>query len=575
METIRPFRFFIMVMLILAPVIIQGQGSVPLGIHYQAVARDSYGKELINKSISVRFSIISGNPLGTTVFQELHQNVVTSKYGVFSLIIGRGIPTGNAPFGELSQITWESAFHYLKVEVKFENDFMDMGTMQFLAVPYALFAQRSLEPGPAGPAGPQGPQGVQGIQGLKGDTGTQGPKGDTGLQGLKGDTGAQGPAGPAGPQGAQGIQGLKGDPGDPATDDQTLSVINVDGSDYLAISGGNQVKISNIEKDGDPANEIQDLVITSDKLKITNNTSATEWDLSPYRQNLSWDPASRIISISGTASQVNLSELKNDADADPQNEIQDISIASNLLTISRNSSSAGVSLVPYLDNTDNQVLNFTQADNKLSISGGNIIDLTPLKNDADADPQNEIQDLQINGNLLSVTGKTGATAINMSTYLDNTDSQVLTYNETANSKTLQISGGNTLTISNTVAFRVRNESSDISSIASYPVLKYDNTDYNIGNHIDPSTGIFTAPADGIYTFNVSYFADGTGSGREVAIYVNSVLYEKIAVDVGAGATIPVKSLTMKLSATNTVTVVIYTGVATQTGTGTFSGYRVY
>ena len=28
-----------------------------------------------------------------------------------------------------------------------------MGTMQFLAVPYALYAQRSLEPGPQGPKG--------------------------------------------------------------------------------------------------------------------------------------------------------------------------------------------------------------------------------------------------------------------------------------------------------------------------------------------------------------------------------------------------------------------------------------
>jgi len=355
-----------------------GQGNVPLGIHYQAVARDSYGKELVNKSINVRFTIISGDPLGSVVFQELHQNVITSKYGVFSLIIGRGIPTGGAPCGELSQISWESSYHYLKVEVKFENDFMDMGTMQFLAVPYALFAQRSLEPGPEGPQGPQG------IQGLKGDTGSQGPKGDTGLQGPagpkgdtglqgpagpKGDTGLQGPAGPkgdtglqgpAGPKGDTGLQGLagpqgpegpKGDPGDPATDDQTLSVINVDGSDYLAISGGNQVKISNIEKDGDPVNEIQDLVIASDKLKITNNPSATEWDLSPYRQNLSWDPATRVIGISGGSSTVNLSELKNDADADPLNEIQDIELNGNLLTITRNSGSSGVNLAGYLDNT--------------------------------------------------------------------------------------------------------------------------------------------------------------------------------------------------------------------------------
>ena len=46
-----------------------GQGNVPLGIYYQAVARDNYGKELVNTKIDVRFSIIIENPLGTVVYQ--------------------------------------------------------------------------------------------------------------------------------------------------------------------------------------------------------------------------------------------------------------------------------------------------------------------------------------------------------------------------------------------------------------------------------------------------------------------------------------------------------------------------
>ena len=159
--------------------------NVPLGIFYQAVARDNFGKEIINKNIDVKFSIISGNPIGPVVYQELHSDVITSKYGVFSLVIGHGTPTGGL-YGELSQIQWNTAFHYLKIEVKFDNDFIDMGTMQFLAVPYALYAQKSLEPGPPG------------------------PKGD---------------------------QGSKGDPGDPASDNQTLSF----DQSNLSINGGNSV----------------------------------------------------------------------------------------------------------------------------------------------------------------------------------------------------------------------------------------------------------------------------------------------------------------------------------------------
>jgi len=547
------------------------QDNVPLGIHYQAVARDNYGKEIVNKKISVKFSVISGNPLGTTVYQELHQDVVTSRYGVFSLIIGQGTPTGNAPCGELSQIAWESAHHFLKVEVKFENDFMDMGTMQFLAVPYALFAKKSLEPGPEGPAGPAGPQGIKGDQGPEGDGGAQGIQG---LQGPKGDTGAQGIQGLQGLKGDPGPQGLKGDQGDPATDDQNLSVVNIEGSDYLAISGGNQVKISNIERDGDPLNEIQDLVINADKLKITNKTDAVEWDLSPYRQTLSWDPATSLLNISGTASPVSLADLKNDADADPGNEIQDLTLTGDLLTISRNSSSVGVSLAKYLDDEDNQQMLFNPVDYSLTLTNSAPVDLTILKDDADANPANEIQTLSLDplNDELSISG---SNKVDLSDYLDNTDNQTLNFSETATTKSISVSGGNSVTIDNTVAFRVKNKSSDTAPIATNQIMKYDSVAYNYSNSLDIETGIFTAPNDGIYTFNVSYFADGLGDGREIGIYVNGKLYEKIALSIGAGTTIPVRAVTLKLTAENTVSIIIYTGLANQTGTGSFSGYKVY
>jgi hypothetical protein len=559
-------RYLLLLVISVLTAGIFAQDNVPLGIHYQAVARDNYGNEIVNRKISIKFSIIKSDPLGTIVYQELHQDVFTSRFGVFSLIIGQGVPTGNALCGELSQVNWEEAYHFLKVEVKFENDFMDMGTMQFLAVPYALFAKKSLEPGPQGPVGPAGPAGTRGPEG------EQGPKGETG---------------------PQGIQGEKGDPGDPATDNQILSVVNIDGSDYLAISGGNQVKISSIDSDGDPANELQDITISSDKLKITNNPLATEWDLSPYRQSLNWDPATRVLNISGTTSPVNLSELKDDADADPDNEIQDIELTEDTLSITNNTESKGVYLGKYLDDKDQQQLDLDE-NNILSITGGNSQDLSgflqtlsfntvtnelsisnvtepvnlnSLKDDDDADPQNEIQDLQVVGDILSVTE--GENDVDLSVYRDNTDNQTLTYLEST--RELSITGGNSVTLDNMVAFRAKN----ISSIDSYPTMTYDEVEYNIGNHLDAESGVFTVPVDGIYTFNVSYIADGTGVGREVAIYVNSILYEKLALSIGAGSIISVKSVTIKLNASDTVNVVIYTGLASETGTGSFSGFKVY
>ena len=90
-------RFSLFVVLILACTDLSGQKNVPLGIHYQAVARDNFGNELVNTKISVKFSIISEDPLSAPVYQELHQDVTTSKFGVFSIVIGHGIPTGNSP----------------------------------------------------------------------------------------------------------------------------------------------------------------------------------------------------------------------------------------------------------------------------------------------------------------------------------------------------------------------------------------------------------------------------------------------------------------------------------------------
>jgi C1q domain len=277
-------RYYTLLIILLLGSTSFGQ-NVPLGIFYQAVARDNNGKELVNRDIDVKFSIISGNPLGTVVYQELHSDVNTTKYGVFSLIIGHGTQTGGL-YSDLSQIHWNQAFHYLKVEVKFDNDFIDMGTMQFLAVPYALYAQKSLEPGPQGP---------------------------------------------------------KGDPGDPASDNQTLSF----NGNNLSISNGNTVNLSTLNVPhqltliGDTlsilggnkvalTNQIQDLQLdVNNLLKITKNPSATVIDLSKFNQSLSFNPSDNKLTISGGTPPVDLTSLKNDADSDPTNELQTLTYNKN------------------------------------------------------------------------------------------------------------------------------------------------------------------------------------------------------------------------------------------------------
>lgn len=301
----------VLVLIITGTQTVVAQATVPGGINYQAVARDNNGDELVNTDIEVRFSIKTGSPTGPVVFQEVFTGITTSRYGVFSLIIGKGDPV----LGTFAGIDWSTSNHYLQVEVKFENLFMDMGTMQFMAVPYALYAAKSLEPGPQGPPGP------------------------------------------------------KGDPGDPATDDQQLS----------------------------------------------------------------YNPSTRTLSLSNS---------------------------------------------------------------------------TPV------------------------------------------------------------------VLANEVAFRAKNLSSDPAAQLAEVTMTYDSPDLSIGGGFDPGTGVFTAPATGIYTFNVSYFADGTGGSREISIFKDGGLHEKLAVEIGPMVTVPVKSVTMRLLTGERVEIKIFTGAALQTGTGTFSGYRV-
>jgi hypothetical protein len=415
---------FLFALLILPLISIAQQ--VPHGINYQAVARDVSGDELANRSIDIKFSVHSGTPLGNLEYQELHSDIATTKYGVFTVTIGNGTPIAGSR--ELfSDINWESGDHFLKVEIKFASAFIEMGTIKFLSVPYALYAGKSLE---AGPEGPQGP------------------------------------------------------PGDPATDNQRLNFDGVnlwidDGeATPTIISTINLAALLNVDDDdANPTNEIQDLRIVDNKLKITNNTEATEIDLSHFLM---------------------------DSDIDPANEIQDLSLAGNILTITKNGT---------------------------------------------------------------------ATQIDLSVYLDNTDSQQLSFD--SNSNTLSITNGNSVNLGGSVAFRARKNLSDggLNFLADYDFIA-NNIEYNSGLGYNNSTGVFTAPLPGIYSFNVGYYANGSGDSRKLYIFVDGSLYETLQTGIGGGVSLH-KSIMIKLTLGQTVCIKFNTGTSSESGTGTFSGFRVY
>ncbi|MBN1187360.1 MAG: hypothetical protein JXB49_34105 [Bacteroidales bacterium] len=143
-----------------------------------------------------------------------------------------------------------------------------------------------------------------------------------------------------------------------------------------------------------------------------------------------------------------------DNDSDSTNEIQDLSLSGNTLSLSDDAST--VDLSKYLDNTDSQslqqVLSNGNSANSLKISNlanptsaqdaatKYYVDNNDAVNDNDADPANEIQDLSLSSNTLSLSGD--ASTVDLSKYLDNTDNQQLSIS----GDQLSITPGNTITL---------------------------------------------------------------------------------------------------------------------------------
>ena len=131
----------LLLILLCLPFIGFGQ-SVPQGINYQAVARDSTGSVLAAENLIIQFSIISDT---TISWQETHQET-TNEYGLFTVIIGQGASTSIGGSSSFGVVDWGASTHSLQVEIDYGNGFIDMGTTDFMSVPYALTAGNSQSP---------------------------------------------------------------------------------------------------------------------------------------------------------------------------------------------------------------------------------------------------------------------------------------------------------------------------------------------------------------------------------------------------------------------------------------------
>lgn len=559
--------------------------SVPMGINYQAVARNANGDELINRNIDVRLSIISGSPTGEVEWEEVHSEVTTSQFGLFNIVIGQGI-FSNGTISSFEDIPWGDDLHFLKVEVKFDSEYLTMGTMQFLSVPYALYAQKSLEPGPQGPPGPAG---------------------------------------------------------DPASDDQVLfydpqsHILSLENDD-------NPVDLSGLinDADFDPDNELQILNLKGNELQIKTLSDSTlintvDIDASPVNEIQYLSIQGYRLSLS-QGNFVTLPDSVKDDDADPLNEIQDLHIEGNVLYITRNNDSTRIDLSPYMDNTDGQNLSLIR--NFLSIDNGNTVALNyndtsatnelqvlsisndtiyltnggyvklPQDNvdDADPDPGNEIQDLSLIDDTLKITNNPAATDIDLSVYLDNTDQQnldlidnlltidngdtvALNYNDTSatnelitnftfDSTYLEITdaGGTTIvdlsSLENIPLIGFRAEKLSGETVPSLTdttlIFEYEISDY--GNGYNEATGHYTIPSGGIYQFYINY--EGSGDSQVLRLYKNGLEFEVLENKLVDGQIITI-SFILEFTGGDELWIKLNTGTGTTCGLGSFTGFRIH
>jgi hypothetical protein len=130
--------FYFLFSLIVSATFFNLNAQVPEAFSYQAVVRNSSGELLTNQNVSFRISILQDSESGSIKYSETHRET-TNDFGLANLKIG----LGNAVEGIFDPGGWGISKHFIKVEIDTEggSNYMEMGTTQLLAVPYAFHAK--------------------------------------------------------------------------------------------------------------------------------------------------------------------------------------------------------------------------------------------------------------------------------------------------------------------------------------------------------------------------------------------------------------------------------------------------
>jgi len=127
--------------------------QVPQGFNYQAIARGSDFKEIVNATFQVKISILTdttgfystGGSPSAYVWEE-QQTVKTNNIGLFNMVIGNLAATkiqGSA--ASFSAINWEGQALFVGVKINYPgpNTWKQLGSANLLSVPYAMVSAKA------------------------------------------------------------------------------------------------------------------------------------------------------------------------------------------------------------------------------------------------------------------------------------------------------------------------------------------------------------------------------------------------------------------------------------------------